>query len=1291
MSKNVEYYRKKVNINYCNFMEKIKIICYNFCNTKEKVENYLLSLLYLKEVKGVVMKEEKNIYLMDKPIEDITKDEFDHKSIVDEIVNNIQSNDPPYNIALIGKWGTGKSSILDCVKRKLDKEENNKYLFTMINAWKYEKQEIRKSFILEILNKITNEGEKNKSAIQEIISALNNIFMINTKEIAENKKWYIKLWDIIKQSFMCILPLILMFLFAYLIIDIVLNKIGKTIDDYNSIRLEQFGAFIMAIVMQIGVIIKGSIFGKKPVNIYLEENEKDTDFYEKQLEKAINLYKNEHEDFKSIICVVEDIDRLNANKMVEAISALKSFVGVKDLIFVVPYDTNILCKVLEECKVNRLSNNYEILEGELILNKLFQFKIYMPELIQEDMYEYAKNLIEKENNKIYNLFPNKEILIDEILPILMYEGVNTPREAKQLINSFITKYNIAISRKVIEFENLNSEEVKILALLTVLENDFNEFYSKIISYPNIIQDFLKIDASNKIDGETKEIFDDLNTRIYKGKKMQSLLTFLKYTTTIKIENIERFIYLNDSKIDKVSGGKGVKEFRESLRNYNYKIAKEYVRKIEDISDLVYREMSYNNGNILRKKNIILTLIKIFDSILNDIDKSNIRKFIDSNIKIIDKSEYSNFDIDELLKIINDDELKQCNNIISIFKEKLEKWTPTYFYYNDEKNGLIDEKDILEEKLNILINSYFDLDEKCQEKIRDLFNKIGNYSLTQDDIENSYKVYSFVEFYKFIEPILNINNYSIFGEDFLNKAVLYVKEEKIKLEELKVIQEIYINKDNFDNFTNTLLTNFSKENAEKILNCLSILKDNLKDVSVGTKKIIFNLLEENLKGLTELDGINVLDNILASIVIEILKEDENNDVDALLKKLNEKIYIDETVKTIAKNNLLEKIPNTIVDINEELVGNSQDYYEMFEKVHNKYTLEAKKDLFNQLYKEIPNYKDNIDIIRKLFKILNNRNNKEICAKFIIEIIDYLESKFSNFSDKNVRNELLKFSADNADFLEQNTKEEFFEFINEKVLAINPKLAIECSDNDSFNSIDDIKWNKVISKYIESTKLTINDYINIVDRHANILINDSKLKNNYIEKIINNFEAKKEILKILQKLKIEEDETIVSLYKLFLNYREDSEVIDCLKNIFENKEELQGLIEKIIQEDLDIKLLVNISNLSKKIDLRVIITNILNQYKSSTESYSQKAKIKLLEIIAEIFNGKKIFKDDFTLLAIDVVNNLDTSEVEDIVQILIGNKRILDKESIKILINKLEVTVEKMDENSKNKVKKQLENF
>lgn len=132
--------------------------------------------------------ENNNIYLMDKPIDNIDKDEFDNKSIVDEIVNNIESNEPPYNIALIGKWGTGKSSILDCAKKQLDEKNKNKYVFANINAWKYEKQEIRKAFILEILERIPEKDENTLNGINEIVKALNNIFIISQKEVEEDKK-----------------------------------------------------------------------------------------------------------------------------------------------------------------------------------------------------------------------------------------------------------------------------------------------------------------------------------------------------------------------------------------------------------------------------------------------------------------------------------------------------------------------------------------------------------------------------------------------------------------------------------------------------------------------------------------------------------------------------------------------------------------------------------------------------------------------------------------------------------------------------------------------------------------------------------------------------------------------------------------------------------------------------------------------------------------------------------------------------------------------------------------------
>lgn len=1233
--------------------------------------------------------ENNNIYLMDKPIDDINKDEFDHKCIVGEIVNNIKNNKPPYNIALVGKWGTGKSSILDCVQRELENEKDSKYLITKINAWKYEKQELRKSFILEILGKLPHSNKNERSLINQIKELLDNALQINGEETNENLtiNWKKILKEVTEKLLVIFIPILIMFMAFLIITDIVLNIKNVMITDYNGIRLDICGSFAVAILIEIIALFKDVIDSKKIFNITVKENTKDSNFYEEQMKKAIEGYKKKNKKFKALVCIVEDIDRLNADKMVEAISALKSFIGIDDIIFIVPYDTNILSTVLEKWKNNKISGNYEVLEGELVLNKLFQFKIYMPELIQEDMYEYSKNLIDKENNKIYDLFPNKEIIIDDVLPILMYEGVTTPREAKQLINSFITKYNIAIRRKIIEFENMNRQDVKKLAVLTVLENDFNEFYSKIIFYPSIIDEFITIYNTNKNEGETGIIYEDLKKN-YKEKKFNSLLTFLKYITTIKMNNVERLIYLNDSKIDKVSGGKVGKEFRVALSNLDTKTAKIVIEKINNLTEMINREISVNSGNVLKKKNIILSLISIYDVIKNDFDRNSIRCIVEDNIEGIKATSFSDIKATELLKIIIDDSENQCKKIVNVFREKLDNWTPVYFYYQDENTDLIDEKNILEEELDMYINSYQYLDEETQIKISNLLDKIGNYSLTQDDAENSYKVYTFVDYYNFLKTRINKNNYYIVENNFLNRVMSCVKDEKIKLEDLETLKGIYVQNEKFDVYAESLISAFKDENAEKILECLKSLKENLDKAKVDIKKSIFNILEDNLTDLLALEELDDLDVVIEKIIVDVLKDDTNNDVDALLKKLNEEIYINNSIERIAKNNMLDKIPNTIFDINIEIIDKDDTQYpDMLKKIHNKYSLEEKKDILNKLYDRIPKLKGNINKIKEIFELLNIKNNREICVSFITNVVNYLKGNYTALTDKAVRNELLVFASDNINLLEKTEKENYFNFINQKVYTTDINISIKCSSNANFDDLDDLKWKEVIEKYIASAKLKLMDFIYIIEKHNNILIENTDLKEQFIDRIINEFEPNDEIINIIQVINICEDNNIIKIYDLFSEYVDNNKVVDCMNNLLNNIENISEIVERIIKENSDITLLLQVSSQNKKIEMESSIKIIIEKHKANNENYELSSKIKILKIIAEIFNGNKKFKEDFILLSTDIVNNIDSTDVDEVIEILIKNKKILDKDSKKTLIDKLEVTIEKMD--NKDELIKKLE--
>lgn len=67
--------------------------------------------------------------------------------------------------------------------------------------------------------------------------------------------------------------------------------------------------------------------------------------------------------------------------------------GFKNCIFIVPFDDEIIKEALTKKKIPELSNLGDIVESELILDKLFQFKFYLPPILKFDIKKYASNLV----------------------------------------------------------------------------------------------------------------------------------------------------------------------------------------------------------------------------------------------------------------------------------------------------------------------------------------------------------------------------------------------------------------------------------------------------------------------------------------------------------------------------------------------------------------------------------------------------------------------------------------------------------------------------------------------------------------------------------------------------------------------------------------------------------------------------------------------------------------------------------------------------------------------------------
>ena len=122
----------------------------------------------------------KNYYVMDECLAKRDMDQFGHKEIADNIINLIKNDtyQAPYNIALIGKWGLGKSSILKMMEEGL-KNSNKNIKVISINAWKYERESLKKLFLKNIYEEVS---EEKIDFIEQLENTLKKIFTNSQKQ-----------------------------------------------------------------------------------------------------------------------------------------------------------------------------------------------------------------------------------------------------------------------------------------------------------------------------------------------------------------------------------------------------------------------------------------------------------------------------------------------------------------------------------------------------------------------------------------------------------------------------------------------------------------------------------------------------------------------------------------------------------------------------------------------------------------------------------------------------------------------------------------------------------------------------------------------------------------------------------------------------------------------------------------------------------------------------------------------------------------------------------------------------
>ncbi|MGK4042961.1 P-loop NTPase fold protein [Heyndrickxia oleronia] len=509
------------------------------------------------------------IFLSDLPLTDRFNDEFQSKQVSQLLKQSIEQSQLPLHISLLGKWGSGKTTVIKMLEDELD---NKKYEMKIISVWKFadDAPSLHRKIVREVERKLSLENPENmdvSTTIEESLQANGVLSAITLLKKMGNFK------SIILLNFIIFILLILL--------QIVLPS------EFSPIAMNSLTLLIISLAT--AFLAKNSfgiIASIKNVKTNLPLNFGDQ--YENRFRRVVDQYLGKKTD-KKLILVFDDLDRLPPKQLYGALNTIKTFLSSKRCAFIIPCDEGVLKEELKEAFGKKEMRSFDVNE---YLNKTFDITIRLPKLEPLNMKKYAKSILEKEK-----IIWHKENsgLINELLAILIHSEVLTPRHVKKNLNAFSTDWELAKKRDSINRNGkfLTSSPL-IIAVFSVLKSDFNKFYDEIIDNPFLIRE-----VTEKPPSERSEILKGL-----KCDDLDNLAGFLSKIEDLVPNDPRPFIYFNNEELNPLTGRVDLEEVKKFVLNGQ--------------GEEIKKKMNKNNINDLRL---------VFSSVLSDISSSiEIKKF-----------------------------------------------------------------------------------------------------------------------------------------------------------------------------------------------------------------------------------------------------------------------------------------------------------------------------------------------------------------------------------------------------------------------------------------------------------------------------------------------------------------------------------------------------------------------------------------------------------------------------------------------------------------------------------------
>ena len=632
-------------------------------------------------------------YVADKPIEKADEDllgRFDFAKQFGKSISEYDSEDGLV-IGLYGKWGSGKTSIINMAISGIPVDEDEAQKIENEKWYSRVYKRIRKSDT----SQKTGEDQNHNPIIIRFspwnYSDKNNLISLFFHEL-KNKLGVTK-----KEKRK--------------------EKIGKAISQYSDI-IDAL-SIIPAVGPAIVPILKTT---SKAAGAKLMETPSLNDAKEKLCEAL--------EDFNhKIIVFIDDIDRLTTPQIKDIFQLVKQVGDFPNIIYVLTMDREIVCNALSE---------YHNIDGDEYLKKIVQVSFEIPEIDKSLLSEILKGRLSKiiHKNDCEEEFENNKYF-EKVLENCINPYIKNIRDINRLLNTFQFKY-YALWKE--------TSFVDLLAI-TAIEIFEPKLYEWIIDNAIYVCDSQSYNDLSKYEERTYEYYKNgfkqlgLNPESsmqiiillfptfarlihYNGEYSHSSnLQLLRYNRIASVEKFGLYFkfdinsikiprekiydcfykYNKDSIIETIIKSEKEDVLDYLLRNMEALVDEEYSNRLKFVLYATvdsYGELVNNQTNVIHADFVFNEIVKFVFYIIEKIDSENERhEVIYSILKksnkfnigliamIINKEElaFGRFDSERECKAFQLISLKHLEDIEKIFLEKIK--------FIADNEGLLDSKDL----------------------------------------------------------------------------------------------------------------------------------------------------------------------------------------------------------------------------------------------------------------------------------------------------------------------------------------------------------------------------------------------------------------------------------------------------------------------------------------------------------------------------------------------------------------------------------------------------------------------